>query len=63
MTELIQLIAEIKAIHQNPKIAIRGVQASISSLLIIENIDLKHSSNAEMSLEAIGIKRFKIFGV
>ena len=27
------------------------------------NLDLKHSEDAEMSLEAIGIKRFKRFGV
>ena len=27
------------------------------------NVDLKHSVDAEMSLEVIGNKRFKIFGV
>ena len=34
--ELIQLITGIKAIHQNPKITIRGVQASISSSSIVK---------------------------
>ena len=28
-----------------------------------QNLDLKHSVDAKMSLEAIGIKRFKKFGV
>ena len=63
MIELIQIFSRIKAIHQNPKISFRGVQASISSSLIVVNLYHKHSSDAEMSLEAIEIKRFKRFGI
>ena len=32
-------------------------------LVDCQNLDLKHSSDVEMSLEVIGIKRFKRFGV
>ena len=40
MKELIQLIASIKAIRQNPKISIHGVYASISSTSIVEILNL-----------------------
>ena len=62
MIELIQLIAGIKAFYQKSENRDRGVR--VNFLLVFHlNLDLKHSVDAEMSLEAIGIKRFKRFGV
>ena len=60
MIELIQLIAEIKAIHQNSEITISSTDFFLVNR---RNFDLKHSMDAEMSLEAIRNKRFKRFGV
>ena len=61
--ELIQLLIGIKAIHQNSGKRNRVVQASISSSSIVEISVLKHSLDTEMSLEVIGSKRLKRFGV
>ena len=62
--ELIQLLAGIKAINQNLKKHDRGVlPPQNESSLIIENLNLKHSVDVKMSLEAIRSKRFKRFGV